>query len=128
MPRGKTIRTDRARAAFLAVLAEHCNVSEACRAARISRSAAYEWRNDDPAFAAAWDDAEQTAADTLEKVAWDRATAKKGWSDRMLEILLKAHRPEKFVEKQNIKVETVSVVEVLKDANARVRHGRTPRS
>ncbi|MES2902675.1 MAG: hypothetical protein V4696_00675 [Pseudomonadota bacterium] len=93
----QTIRTDRARKAFLAVLGECCNVAEACRRANIGRSAAYAWRNDDPEFAADWKEAEETAADRLEQVAWDRATV--GESDRMLEILLKAHRPEKFVER-----------------------------
>lgn len=57
----------------------------------------YEWRDDDPDFAAAWAEAEETAIDALEKVARDRAT--EGKSDRMLEILLKAHRPEKYVER-----------------------------
>jgi hypothetical protein len=88
----RTIRTDRAREAFLAMLAETCNVSEACRAAEIGRRSAYDWREADPSFAAAWDEAEEVAADKLEKVAWDRATT--GLSDRMLEILLKAHRPK----------------------------------
>lgn len=89
--------TDRARAVFLQVLAESCNVSEACRRANISRSWAYVRRSEDEDFAAAWKEAEETAADRLEQVAWDRAT--EGESDRMLEILLKAHRPEKFVDK-----------------------------
>jgi hypothetical protein len=97
----KTIRTDRARASFLAMLAEQCNVSEACRAAGIGRSAAYAWKNDDPAFAAAWSEAEEEAADKLEKVAWERAT--QGLSDRMLEILLKGHR-SKYRDKQAIEV------------------------
>jgi hypothetical protein len=93
----KTIRTDRARTAFISRFSETCNVSEACRAANISRCAAYAWRKDDPEFAAEWDDAEQTAIDKLEQVAWERATDDK--SDRMLEILLKAHRPEKYVDR-----------------------------
>ncbi len=92
----KTVRTDRAREAFLATFAATCNVSEACRAAKISRSSAYEWRNDDPAFAQAWDDAEEEAVDALELAARERAI---DGSDRMMEILLKAHRPEKYVER-----------------------------
>lgn len=120
----KTIRTVRARAAFLAVFSETCNVSEACRAANIGRSAAYEWRNDDPGFAAAWDEAEQVAVDKLEKVAWSRATKEDGGSDRMLEILLKAHRPEKFIERQHLKVEALDPVDVLREANKRARDGR----
>lgn len=96
MGRGKTIRTDRARGVFLSRLAETCNVSESARTAGISRQAAYEWRADDEIFAAAWEDAEEQAADKLEMVARERAI---DGSDRMLEILLKAHRPEKFVER-----------------------------
>lgn len=114
MPRGRTVRTDRARERFLAVLAETCNVSESARSAGVSRQAAYEWREADQSFAAAWKDAEEQAADKLEREAWRRAvegtdkpvtfqgvitTTYKEYSDRMLEILLKAHRPEKFVEK-----------------------------
>lgn len=96
MTRGKTVRTNRARKVFLARLAETCNVSESARTAGISRSAAYAWRDEDPAFAADWEAAEEEAVDMLEKVARDRAI---DGSDRMLEILLKAHRPEKYVER-----------------------------
>jgi hypothetical protein len=96
---GGTIRTDRARKAFLEMLAEECNVSEACRAANIGRTSAYAWKADDPEFAAQWVEAEEQAADKLEKLAWERA--KSGQSDRMLEILLKGHRP-KYRDKQTI--------------------------
>jgi len=88
----QTIRTDRAREAFLRTLAESCNVSASCRVAGISRTAAYAWRRDEPEFAAAWDDAEGEAIDALEGVAYARAIS--GESDRMLEILLKGHRPQ----------------------------------
>lgn len=114
MPRGRSVRTDRAREKFIAVLAEFCNVSEAARAAGISRTAAYDWREADPAFAALWDEAEQIAADKLEREAWRRAVegtdrpivhqgeitaTYKEYSDRMLEILLKGHRPERYVDR-----------------------------
>lgn len=65
--------------------------------AGIGRTAVYEWRAEDPVFAAEWKDAEEQATDMLELEARRRATEDK--SDRMLEILLKAHRPEKFVER-----------------------------
>lgn len=107
MQRGKTIRTARARAAFLAHFAEHGNVTAAAKAAGMSRNAAYCWRNDDPDFAADWDDAEQQAVDKLEQVARERAIDS---SDRMMEILLKAHRPEKYVER--LRSETTSHVTV----------------
>lgn len=96
MTRGRTVRPDRARETFLATLAETCNVSESARRAGIGRRTAYDWKAADPEFAAAWEDAEEQATDELEKVARQRAI---DGSDRMLEILLKAHRPEKFVER-----------------------------
>lgn len=109
----RTKLTDRAREKFLDVLRSTCNVSEAARAVGISRTTAYQHRAD-ASFAIAWDEAEQEAADRLEREAWRRAaegTKKpivyKGkitghyleYSDRMLELLLKAHRPEKFKDR-----------------------------
>jgi hypothetical protein len=117
MPRGRSVRTDRARETFLEVLAASCNVSEAARKAGMSRRAAYDWREADETFAAAWDDAEQEAADKLEREAWRRAVegtdkpvtfqgvitaTYKEYSDRMLEILLKGHRPEKYAERSKV--------------------------
>jgi len=117
MPGGKrTKRTDRAREIFLSTLAESCNVSQACRAAGIGRTMAYQWRADDPAFDAAWKVAEQEAADRLRAEAWRRGVegvdkpityqgritdTYKEHSDRMLEILLKGHCPE-YRDKQQI--------------------------
>lgn len=92
----RTSRTDRARETFLATLRETCNVSEAARAAKIGRRTAYDWRDADEEFAAAWDDAEDEAVDALEMRARERALDN---SDRMMEILLKAHRPDKYVDK-----------------------------
>lgn len=91
----KTIRTDRARETFLKTLRETCNVSAACRVADIARSAAYAWRNDEQSFAAEWLDAEAEAVDNLEGIAYERAMS--GQSDRLVEILLKGHRPERYV-------------------------------
>lgn len=114
MPRGRSGRTDRAREKFLTVLRETCNVSEAARATGVSRRSAYDWRAADPSLALAWDEAEQEAADKLEREAWRRGVegtdkpvtfqgvitaTYKEYSDRMLELLLKAHRPEKFKER-----------------------------
>lgn len=106
--------TDTRRAKFLAVLRETCNVSEAAKAAGVARRTIYEWRYTDEAFNADWEEAEQEAADRLEREAWRRAvegTSKPvtfqgritatylEYSDRMLELLLKAHRPEKYKER-----------------------------
>jgi hypothetical protein len=97
----RTARTDRARATFLTELRATCNVSHAARQAGIGRRTAYDWRDADEAFAADWAEAEEEAIDQLEQVARDRAI---DGSDRMLEILLKAHRPEKYTERQKLDV------------------------
>lgn len=76
-------------------------MSHSARAAGMSRDSAYAWRDDDADFAEAWEQALESAADKLEQVAFQRA--KDGQSDRMLEILLKAHRP-KYREKQALEL------------------------
>lgn len=58
---------------FLAGLAKYGNVTRACRAASVARSMVYEHRGRDKAFAAAWDDALEEAADLLEGVGRDLA-------------------------------------------------------
>jgi hypothetical protein len=115
--RGRSIRTAKARETFLKTLGETCNVSEACRRAGIGRASAYDWRDDDQGFAAAWAEAEQEAADRLEREAWRRGVdgidkpityqgkvtdTYREYSDRMLELLLKAHRPDKYVERREV--------------------------
>ena len=92
----RTARTDRARGVFLDHLRATCNVSHAAREAGIGRRTAYDWREDDAAFAADWDDAENEAVDALELAARNRAIDS---SDRMMEILLKAHRPDKYTDR-----------------------------
>lgn len=117
MTKKRTTRTDRVKQkkeTFIEVLRETCNVSESARTAGIARRTVYEWRDADEAFADSWDEAEQEAADKLEREAWRRAVegidkpvtfqgeitaTYKEYSDRMLELLLKAHRPEKFKDR-----------------------------
>lgn len=131
----RTARTDRARETFLATLRETCNVSEAARKAHIGRRTAYDWRDADAAFAAEWDDAEQEAADRLEREAWRRGVegvdhpvtfqgeitaTYKEYSDRMLELLLKAHRPEKFVERVKSELSgSVTITSEIEEARKR---------
>lgn len=110
----RTKLTDRAREKFLTLLRVNGNVSESAAGIKVSRTALYEERKDDKTFAAAWDEAVEEAVDKLEGEAWRRAV--EGWeepvfyegeecgrvkkySDRMLELLLKGHRPEKYRER-----------------------------
>jgi hypothetical protein len=61
------------REAFLRALADTGIVTVAAGVAGVTRARAYQVRKADPAFAAAWDDAEEKAADALEAEAWRRA-------------------------------------------------------
>jgi hypothetical protein len=112
--RRRSVRTDRARETFLETLRQSCNVAESCRAAGLARRSVYEWRDADPEFMADWLEAEAEAVDKLEREAWRRGAegydepvifqgvitdSYKKYSDRMLEILLKGHRPERFKER-----------------------------
>ncbi|THD37873.1 MAG: hypothetical protein E7773_02530 [Sphingomonas sp.] len=58
---------------FLANLAETGSVHLACAGARLSARSAYRLRARSPAFAAAWDTAEQLAVGRLSALAFDRA-------------------------------------------------------
>jgi len=91
----------------------------------VGRTTVHEWRDQDPAFAAAWDDAIDEATDALEAEARRRAVdgheeyvismgqivrdpetgkplKQKKYSDALTTLLLKAHRPEKFRERYDV--------------------------
>jgi hypothetical protein len=104
--------------------AEHIRnfgVSLAAKIAGTSRTRVYALRKCDEEFAAAWEDAEERAADVLEAEAWRRAVdgvpeplfsvgkvvrdddgqplAIRRYSDTLLVTLLKARRPERFKDR-----------------------------
>ena len=110
---------------FLDALRVKGNVRESCAVANISRAVAYEARATDEAFAAAWANALDEAADVMEAEAWRRGvegvdepvygrvgkdrdgeigTVRK-YSDSMLALLLKAHKPEKYRERHEHKLD-----------------------
>lgn len=115
MPPVKQANTDW-RDAFLVSLASDGNVSAAAEVAKVNRSTIYRQREDDKAFAEAWDKAKQQGLDTLEDVAVERA--RKG-SDTLLIFLLKAHDPKRF--RENIDVtsngERLPIAVVKMDVN-----------
>lgn len=99
------------------------NVRASCQAAGIDRSTAYKAREKSPEFAAAWDTALEEAVDSLEAAAWTRARdgvqrtepimyqgqkvgekVLREYSDTLMTILLKAHRPEKYRERFDIQI------------------------
>jgi hypothetical protein len=96
---------------FLCNLAETGSVHLACAAARLSARSAYRLRARSPAFAAAWDTADQLAVGRLSAIAFDRAIngrTEQVWqegelvaekrlpSDRLLMWLLARLDPRRF--------------------------------
>jgi hypothetical protein len=98
---------------FIRSLTESPNVAEAARRAGVARRTPYARREVDPDFAAAWDEAVESATDDLAGEGWRRA--KDGcekpvfyqggecgrireYSDTLLIFLLKAHRPTVYRE------------------------------
>lgn len=110
---------------FLEALSRSPNISAACRAAGLSRTALYERKAADPEFARQWDEIEQASIDALETEAWRRSAAgydefvvssgrlvvdpqgkpimQRRYSDGLMALLLKAHRPEKFRDNATLK-------------------------
>ena len=78
------------------------NVRLAASAARIDRSTPYHLAARDAAFAAAWAAAEENAIDLLEAEARRRALA---GSDGLLMFLLRAHRPERYRESLDVRLD-----------------------
>lgn len=113
---------ERMREKFIAELALRGNVSDAAKAAAIDRRTAYRWKESEPEFAAAWEDALETAIDAMEREAHRRAfkgtrkpligrvakdqdgiiTYVTEYSDALATLLLKAHRPEKYRERSQV--------------------------
>jgi hypothetical protein len=85
---------------FLDALRLHGIVAKAALAAGIHRDTAYFERSQDPLFAEQWAEALDRGVDMLEDVAKQRAYE---GSDTLLIFLLKAHRPEKYRERSEVK-------------------------
>jgi hypothetical protein len=111
----KRHRIDRGewRPAFLAALRNSGNVRAACRAADVSRQTVYEHRATDPEFAAAWQETLEEALDVLEAAAWSRAATS---SDTLLMFLLRAHRPEVYRERVDLRLDGLREVKRLAQA------------
>src|SRR6266536_2822473 len=88
-------------ARFLKALSERPIVARACRAAAVSRETAYRYRGDDEQFASAWQDALDTAVDSLVDKCWDRAETE---SDTLAIFLLKSHRPDVYQDRSRLDV------------------------
>lgn len=132
-----TCSTRDAREVFLEHLRKTANVSASARIALRERRTVYQWRETDAAFAAAWDDAIDEATDALEQEARRRAiegdeeyvvssgqvvrgpggeflkTRKR--SDALMQMLLKAHRPEKYRERHDVRQSGTIAINITPD-------------
>jgi hypothetical protein len=102
--------------AFLKALADTGNVKLACYKASIGRAAAYHAYHRSEEFAKLWDQAIEDSVDMLEAEARRRAVgfdvpvyykgqtvgAIKQYSDVLMIVLLKGHRPEKYRDNYDI--------------------------
>ncbi|MER1940637.1 terminase [Castellaniella sp. FW104-16D08] len=122
--------------AFLAALASCGVVGQALAIVDLHRSTVLRWRKDDPEFAAAYDQALEDATDTLESEARRRAVegvdepvyykgervgAVRRYSDKLMEVLLKGNRPDKFKDRvEHSGSLDISIAERLARARGRV--------
>lgn len=106
---------------FLKELRDCGNVSAACAKAHVERSTVYKEKKHDDTFAEQWKNALDDAMDSLEAEAWRRARdgvprlifykgalvtddkdnpiIQRDYSDTLMTLLLKAHRPDKYRER-----------------------------
>lgn len=114
----RTIRTKKNRDKLLAAVERHAgHVTRACRAAKLSRTAVWEWASADEDFKAALDAAIDRGADLLEDEAIRRAregTKKpvyqggklvgyvQEYSDTLLMFLLNGKRPERYKHRSEL--------------------------
>lgn len=116
------------RPAFIAALCQHGNVTAACDHAGINRSTAYRLREADKGFAVEWDTSLDEAADRIEFEALRRAKRgvlkpvyyqgkrvgyEREYSDTLMGMMLKGHKPDKYGDKLTIKI-TIEQQAVLK--------------
>ena len=71
------------------------NVTKAARLIGTTKQNIYRWVQTDPVFADLFQEALDAGTDNLEEKAYDRAM---DTSDRMMELLLRARRPDKYRE------------------------------
>jgi hypothetical protein len=131
------------RADFIDMLRKTGNVLGSARGVGVTQSYVYRLPKTDQAFADAWADAIDEAVSLIEEEArrravdgWDKPVFYRGrqigairrYSDHLLGLLLKMHRPEKFGERRSGRIGPPSdLVERLERARARVAAGRAER-
>lgn len=128
MPTLQDALSARRKRMFLVALAETGIISQACARAGWTPHVAKSVRAADQDFAARWEDALEFAADAAEAEAFrrgvhgyekdiyfkgDKVGKEVIYSDRMLELTLKARRPDKFRDSHKMELETKGGVLVI---------------
>jgi hypothetical protein len=131
--------------AFLAALSIEPNVTVACESAKIDRSTAYKFREDNKTFRQQWDDAIESGCDRMESEAFrravngvDRPVYQMGtqvgfvreYSDTLMVLLLKAHKPKKYRDNSAVEMSgpngsDSNVVIYLPENNRPKNHGQS---
>lgn len=111
---------------FLKALAERPIITRAARKAGITRATAYNHKNADPEFRAAWEEALEEGVDGLVDCAWGRALD--GESDTLTIFLLKNHRREVYGDKAtlDLNVSTLSDEELVQRAAGTLQGDGSP--
>jgi hypothetical protein len=127
----RTVEKGDWKAIFLKALAVSGVVTTACKKAKIGRTTAYKTRDEDEAFAQAWDDALDDALDGMEEEVYRRGVegvlkpvyqggkkvgSIREYSDTLLIFRLKAERPEKYRERTDVRHSGKIDVSRLSDA------------
>jgi len=118
----KADRTDGAKQRYLKEVALWGTVSAGCKAAHVDKGTVLRWRVEDPDFLQLESDARDVLIDSMEAEAYRRgvkgvqrpvyqAGALAGYvteySDLLLQLMLRANRPEKYREKNEVQVAVV---------------------
>ena len=98
---------------YLEALSKSGNVTLSCAAAGIDRATVYRWRKKYMTFAERWEDALDQSTDILAAEAFRRAIDE--GSDRLLQFLLKAHRPEIYGDHVRVEANTELKVTYVDD-------------
>ena len=123
--------------AFLSYLSETASIAGAAARAEVQRSTLYQLRKHDPEFAARWDEARKLGIDRLEDDAMRRAlegvqkpvfyagrqiASVQQFNDRLLQFLLKAHKPEVYARPAAPPAAAPTAESALRDRLSRLNH------
>jgi hypothetical protein len=117
-PRARVINprtTARWQARFVKSLRYAPSVSAACKAAGVARTTAYRHRDENEVFASKWQDAIDASVDVVEARCFKLASE---GDPRLIEFILKAHRPQVYRDRQEIAVAAGVIILPAKENKA----------